>query len=110
MIELQNRHKLAQKSDGVVFAASCRITTRDPLPLVKLLERVKQSKLLLWTGTGEPSILRGRVEWVTRFFEERGLGDRIDFDCAITDSWVVGYTNEICFQVVQEYKNLFARE
>ncbi|GMI47862.1 hypothetical protein TrCOL_g5344 [Triparma columacea] len=100
MAGLVEKYDLEAKSGGVVFAANCRIACKDPSTLISLLLRCRSSQILLWTGTGEPSIMQHKVDEVRRAFEEGGVGDRVGFDCKVAEGRVEGWKNEIMVQAI----------
>ena len=89
---------------GIVFAANFRVAGRDLEGLKGLLMRVEGSQLLLWTGTGEPSVNGGYVEWMKREMAE--FQGRVGFDCKISEGRFEGWVNEMVIGVLNVFNRL----
>lgn len=69
-----------------MFAASVRYFELDPAPMVKLLQAMPHSHLLLWTGSGEMAIRESTVRAARALFKSLGLLDRVGFDVLLATS------------------------
>ncbi len=100
MVELCKKHKLGERSGGLVFAANARIVFREPETMAELLEQMPVAQLLLWTGTGEPPIRQSVVDWLKVYYNDRGVGDRVGFDCNIAEGAVDGIWQEAKVKII----------
>ena len=89
---------------GVVFAANFRVAGRDLEGLKGLLRRVEGSQLLLWTGTGEPSVNEGYIDWMKREMAE--FEGRVGFDCKLSEGRLEGWVNEAAISVLNIFNRL----
>ena len=76
---------------------------RDTEGLKALLRRISGSQLLLWTGTGEPSVNPGYVEWMKGEMTE--FEGRVGYDCKMSGGRLEGWANELAIGVL----NIFNR-
>jgi len=64
----------------VVLAVSARLSSADPLPLLKLCQSLPCAEILFWTGTGEPSIRLSTETYLRTTFacldDEKNENDR----------------------------------
>ena len=78
MVGLVERHGLVD--ERVVLAVAARPLSRDPAPLLKLLQTaLPQAELLVWTGTGEAPVDLTLVRGVQTAFKTL-LASRVNFD------------------------------
>ena len=91
--------KWCSNQQEVVFAASARLALCNPRPLLELLKQKPTSQLLLWTGTGEPSLPLQSYESLARQFAE--VRDRVGYDCKITESSFVTLAGELKIHLAQ---------
>mmetsp|Transcript_57813 Transcript_57813/g.134641 ORF Transcript_57813/g.134641 Transcript_57813/m.134641 type:complete len:122 (+) Transcript_57813:169-534(+) len=71
---------------NIVFAAAARLAERAAGPLIRLLETVRGSQLLLWTGTWEPPMRRSKLDKLRAELHAAGMGDRCGCDCKVTSA------------------------
>jgi hypothetical protein len=95
MVALVDKYNLTAVTPGIVFAVNCRLVARDPSTMVDLLAKVPTSQLLLWVGSGEPTISQNTVDHLKAYFGENGCGDRIGFDCQISETAVEAMISEL---------------
>lgn len=81
MEDYVRRYELTNHSEiGIVLALNARLLSMKPDAFDKFLVLFPQSKILAWTGTGEPSIPLEMVAKISEHFRCAGMKDRIDFD------------------------------
>eukprot|EP00928_Gymnodinium_smaydae_P066595 TRINITY_DN49581_c0_g1_i1.p1 TRINITY_DN49581_c0_g1~~TRINITY_DN49581_c0_g1_i1.p1 ORF type:complete len:378 (-),score=64.27 TRINITY_DN49581_c0_g1_i1:196-1329(-) len=71
---------------GVVFQAFARLVSRDPVPIIELLQEVEDSHLVLFTGPHEGRLPRATLRRLKAVFEKANLLDRVGFDCQVRRS------------------------
>lgn len=69
--------------ETVVFAVSVRLAERALMDVASILQRVPDSQLLLWTGTGEASIKPTMLDRVQAELKGLGFAHRVGYDVAI---------------------------
>ena len=88
MYDLLSRNDLL--NSPLVLAVAARQLAKNPAPIQRLLQKLPQSELLVWTGTGEPPILPSLVERIRDAFSQANTNDeqartglRVKFDVAV---------------------------
>jgi len=106
MVSLSRRHGLEE----FVVAANLRMVLADIEPLKRLMAKCPKAMLLLWTGSGEPSIHSSAVAAATHALR-LGPG-RLGFDVVSTDSALRGKVHDIAISAARFYRrraDLFRR-
>jgi Uncharacterized conserved protein (DUF2181) len=84
MKDVIDTHHLASKQHvQIILALNARLLARDLGVFIDLLEEYKSASILAWTGSGEPPIPLAEMRKSRDYFAERGIEDRIEFDCCI---------------------------
>jgi hypothetical protein len=86
MIELADRHELTSVNRmevGLILALNARLLVKNISVFDGFLNEIPQSRILAWTGSGEPSIPQSEVDAIGAYYRSTGRANRIEFDCNI---------------------------
>lgn len=68
---------------GIVLAVNARVLVKNCAPFDKFLSDFPSSQILVWTGSGEPPISKGKIDAIKNHFQLKDTDDRIGFDCSV---------------------------
>jgi hypothetical protein len=86
MGEVVEKYRLwTVKNLRVVLALNARLLCLSLSAFDNLLKQFPKASILAWTGSGEPAIPLAEVKEISSYYAMKGMEERIEFDCLITN-------------------------